>query len=75
MMAKFIQFLREILELLWRLPARLFGSRNERLLKQYSANVERINALESELAALSDEALAAKTPELKQRHAAGATLC
>jgi preprotein translocase subunit SecA len=62
------------LETLWRIPTRVFGSRNDRLLKQYSANVERINALEAQIAALSDAALAAKTPELKQRHADGATL-
>jgi preprotein translocase subunit SecA len=62
------------LETLWRIPTRVFGSRNDRLLKQYSVNVERINALESEIAALSDAALAAKTPQLKKRHAEGATL-
>ena len=31
-----MEFLRSILEALWRLPARIFGSRNQRLLKQYS---------------------------------------
>ncbi len=45
----------------------IFGSRNDRLLKQYSTAVRRINALEKSTAALSDEQLAAKTPELKQR--------
>jgi len=49
---------------------KIFGSRNERLLKQYRRVVERINALEPQLAALSDEALRAKTDELKQRLAA-----
>jgi len=62
------------LETLWRIPTRVFGSRNERLLKQYSVDVERINALESEISALSDAALAAKTPQLRKRYADGATL-
>jgi preprotein translocase subunit SecA len=50
-----------------RLLRAVFGSRNDRLLKQYSKTVARINALEAAMAALSDEALAAKTPEFKQR--------
>jgi len=50
-----------------RLLRAVFGSRNDRLLKQYSKTVARINALEPAMAALSDEALAAKTPEFKQR--------
>ena len=40
---------------------KIFGSRNERLLKTYQRNVARINALEPEIAALTDEALRAKT--------------
>ena len=44
---------------------RIFGSRNERLLKQYAQVVQKINALEQDTAALSDEALRAKTGELK----------
>ena len=52
----------------------MFGSRNERLLKQYSRVVTQINALEPQVAALSDSALAGKTSELKRRHADGATL-
>ena len=74
MMAKFLHFLRRILEILWRVPTRLFGSRNERLLKQYAGSVSEINALEPQLAVLSDGALAGKTNELKKRYAAGATL-
>jgi preprotein translocase subunit SecA len=50
-----------------RLLRAVFGSRNDRLLKQYSKTVAKINALEPAIAALSDEALAAKTPEFKQR--------
>ena len=53
---------------------KIFGSRNERLLKQYSRNVVRINALEPEIAKLSDGALKGKTGEFKKRLAEGATL-
>jgi preprotein translocase subunit SecA len=52
----------------------IFGSRNERLLKQYRRTVSRINALESEMEALSDEALKGKTAEFKSRHQAGEAL-
>ena len=53
---------------------KVFGSRNERLLKTYDRNVERINALEPKVSALSDEALKAKTGEFRQRLANGETL-
>jgi len=53
---------------------RIFGSRNERLLKTYAQAVRDINALEPSIAALSDDGLRAKTVELKQRVADGATL-
>ncbi|HQR21341.1 MAG TPA: preprotein translocase subunit SecA, partial [Burkholderiaceae bacterium] len=53
---------------------KIFGSRNERLLKTYQRNVERINALEPQIAALSDEALRGKTDELRKRVAAGESL-
>jgi len=69
-----VEFLRKLAEVLWRLPARIFGSRNERLLKQYSHTVVRINALEPGLAKLSDSLLRARTDELKKRCADGATL-
>ena len=46
---------------------KIFGSRNERLLRQYSQVVRRINALESALAALSDAELAGKTVVLRER--------
>ena len=49
---------------------KIFGSRNERLLKQYSHTVSRINALEAEISALSDDALRAKTEEFRDRIAA-----
>src|SRR5216117_860046 len=71
---KIIDFLRKLLEVLWSVPTRLFGSRNERLLKHYSGAVAQINALEPEIAKLSDAALAAKTGELKKRYAEAASV-
>ena len=53
---------------------KLFGSRNERLVKQYAQKVQQINALEPAIQALSDEALRAKTEEFKQRYAKGESL-
>ena len=52
----------------------IFGSRNDRLLKQYRKTVERINALEPSFEKLSDDALRAKTLEFKERFAKGETL-
>src|SRR5512134_927784 len=46
---------------------RIFGSRNERLLKSYAQYVRQINALEPTISAMSDEALRAKTAELRTR--------
>src|SRR5688572_6640536 len=53
---------------------KVFGSRNERLLKTYDRNVERINALESQITVLSDDALKGKTGEFRQRLTNGETL-
>ena len=53
---------------------KIFGSRNDRLIKQYSQTVTRINALEPVIAKLSDEALKAKTDEFRSRYAKGETL-
>jgi preprotein translocase subunit SecA len=53
---------------------RIFGSRNERLLKQYGQAVREINALEPAMVALSDDAIRGKTAELKARVANGETL-
>jgi preprotein translocase subunit SecA len=53
---------------------KIFGSRNDRLIKQYSQTVKRINALEPSIQGLSDEALQAKTVEFRERHAAGESL-
>ncbi|WP_374350546.1 preprotein translocase subunit SecA [Chitinimonas sp.] len=53
---------------------KVFGSRNDRLLKQYNVTVRRINALESTVQALSDSDLQAKTAEFRARIAKGETL-
>ncbi|MFC4621664.1 preprotein translocase subunit SecA [Comamonas nitrativorans] len=52
----------------------IFGSRNDRLLKQYRKTVARINALEPQFEQLSDDALRGKTQEFKDRLAQGQTL-
>lgn len=56
------------------LLTRVFGSRNERLLKQLQRIVVKINALEPELEKLSDDQLKAKTPEFQKRIADGEAL-
>ncbi|HWT72086.1 MAG TPA: preprotein translocase subunit SecA, partial [Oxalicibacterium sp.] len=56
------------------LLTQIFGSRNQRLLKQYQKTVREINALEPAMEQLSDEALQAKTPEFKARLAQGESL-
>jgi preprotein translocase subunit SecA len=53
---------------------KIFGSRNDRLIKQYSQTVTRVNAFEPAMTALSDEALKAKTDEFRARHAKGEAL-
>ncbi len=52
----------------------IFGSRNERLLKQYRRVVAQINALEPEFEALDDATLKAKTEEFRERFTKGETL-
>src|SRR3954468_19688571 len=52
----------------------IFGSRNERVLRDLSKTVKRINALEPEFEKLSDDALRGKTDDFRQRLAAGETL-
>ncbi|NCF15908.1 MAG: preprotein translocase subunit SecA [Gammaproteobacteria bacterium] len=52
----------------------LFGSRNQRLLRQYSKVVKTINSLEEGLQALSDSELRARTEEFRQRYVDGETL-
>jgi preprotein translocase subunit SecA len=56
------------------LARKLFGSANQRFLNRLHRDVERINALEPELERLSDDALKARTPWLKERLAAGEDL-
>ena len=56
------------------LARKLFGSSNERRIKGYLPRVAQINALEKELAGLSDEALRARTETFKQQVAAGTSL-
>lgn len=53
---------------------KIFGSSNDRLLKQLRRHVLQINALEPQMQALSDEQLQAKTGAFKERLAAGETL-
>jgi preprotein translocase subunit SecA len=56
------------------LLTQIFGSRNDRLLKQYRKTVDRINALEPEYEKLSDDELRGKTQEFKDRLAKGETV-
>ncbi len=56
------------------LLTQIFGSRNDRLLKQFRKTLERINGLEAGYESLSDEALRQKTNEFKQRFEQGETL-
>ena len=53
---------------------KIFGSRNDRLLKQFRGTVSQINSMEAGLEKLSDEALKAKTNEFRNRVANGETL-
>ncbi|MBT3065912.1 preprotein translocase subunit SecA [Rhodoferax sp. U11-2br] len=53
---------------------KIFGSRNDRLLKKYRHTVSKINALEAGYEQLTDEALRAKTEEFKQRISQGESL-
>ncbi len=56
------------------LASRIFGSRNERIIKRHRKTVEAINRLEPEFEALSDDQLAAKTAEFRQRFNDGESL-
>ena len=57
-----------------KLMTKVFGSRNDRLLKKMRKEVHKINALEATIEALSDEELKAKTTEFKERVSGGETL-
>src|SRR6266700_1002090 len=56
------------------LARKFFGSANDRRVKGYQARVDAINVIEPEVAALSDEALKARTTEFKKQLAEGKTL-
>ncbi|HKD53998.1 MAG TPA: preprotein translocase subunit SecA [Steroidobacteraceae bacterium] len=56
------------------LLTRVFGSRNERIVRGHGRSVRASNQLESQIQGLSDEALRAKTDEFRQRLKEGATL-
>jgi preprotein translocase subunit SecA len=58
----------------WKLLTQVFGSRNQRLIKELSRTVVGTNALEAELRELKDEQFPEKTQELKARFAAGTPL-
>ncbi len=58
----------------FKLLTSIFGSRNDRMLKTYRKSVAQINALESALESLSDEALRAKTDAFKARLQQGETV-
>ena len=47
--------------------SKVVGSRNDRLIKKYSSQVSKINALEKEMQSMNDEELASITEQLKQR--------
>ena len=66
--------LESVAELISTVARKVFGSRNERLVRAYMERVEAIGALEPEMQALSDEALRGKTDEFRRRHEAGETL-
>jgi len=63
-----------VVELVGRVARAVFGSRNERLIRDYTEKVAAINPLEAEMQALSDEAIQAKTAEFRRRHADGESL-
>ena len=59
---------------MWKLLTQIFGSRNQRLIKELSRRVADTNLLEPEMQALKDDDFPEKTRELKARVAGGATL-
>jgi preprotein translocase subunit SecA len=58
----------------WKLLTQVFGSRNQRIIKEMSRTVAAINAAEAGVTALRDEQFPEKTRELKARFAAGTAL-
>ena len=60
--------------MLSKISRKIFGSRNDRIIKSFKQSVAKINELESDMQALSDEQLVQKTEEFKQRYQQGETL-
>jgi len=58
----------------WKLLTQIFGSRNQRLIKEMSRTVTAVNGFEASVSALKDEQFPEKTRELKARFAAGTPL-
>ncbi len=69
-----VTMLREIKNMISSLLKSVFGSRNDRLLKQYRRQIQAINALENSLSTLTDAQLQQKTLEFKQRVQQGTSL-
>ena len=59
---------------MWKLLTRVFGSRNQRLVKELSRTVAAVNNLEASISALPDDQFPIKTRELKARFASGTPL-
>ena len=59
---------------MWKLLTQIFGSRNQRLVKELGRTVAAINGFEASVSALTDEQFPEKTRELKARFAAGTSL-
>lgn len=57
-----------------KLAQKIFGSRNDRIIRRYQKAVEKINQLEAEISTLTDEQLAEKTVEYRERYTQGETL-
>ncbi len=60
--------------LLSKISRKIFGSRNDRIVKQFTQRVAKINQLEAAMQGLDDEQLRQKTVDFKQRIDAGETL-
>jgi preprotein translocase subunit SecA len=58
----------------WKFLTQVFGSRNQRVVKELSRTVAAINGFEASIGALADDEFPGKTRELKARHAAGTPL-
>ena len=59
---------------MWKLLTQVFGSRNQRVIKEMGRKVAAINGFEKDISELRDEQFATKTQELKSRFASGTVL-